>query len=65
MVAGIEKFREFFAGHEDHYAIIGGTACDLLFDAAGLPTPPTASGCSSSDVICVALSCSAYRVCGT
>lgn len=36
MVAGIEKFREYFAGHEDHYAIIGGAACDLLFDAAGL-----------------------------
>ena len=37
MVAGIEKFREHFAGHEEHYAIIGGAACDLLFDAAGLP----------------------------
>lgn len=37
MVAGIDKFREYFAGHEDHYAIIGGAACDLLFDAAGLP----------------------------
>ncbi|MGX9394140.1 hypothetical protein ACWX0K_23815 (plasmid) [Nitrobacteraceae bacterium UC4446_H13] len=37
MVAGIEKFREHFAGHEDHYAIIGGAACDLIFDAAGLP----------------------------
>lgn len=37
MVTGIEKFREHFAQHEDHYAIIGGAACDLLFDAAGLP----------------------------
>jgi len=37
MVIGIEKFREFFSGHEDKYAIIGGAACDLLFDAAGLP----------------------------
>ena len=36
MVTGIDKFREHFAGHEDQYAIIGGTACDLLFDAAGL-----------------------------
>ncbi len=36
MVTGIEKFREYFAAHEDRYAIIGGTACDLLFDAAGL-----------------------------
>jgi hypothetical protein len=37
MVAGIEKFREHFAGHENQYAIIGGAACDMLFDAAGLP----------------------------
>lgn len=37
MVVGLEKFREHFAGHENQYAIIGGTACDLLFEAAGLP----------------------------
>jgi hypothetical protein len=37
MVGGIEKFREHFAGHENQYAIIGGAACDMLFDAAGLP----------------------------
>ena len=36
MVAGIDKFQKYFAGHEDHYAIIGGAACDLLFDEAGL-----------------------------
>jgi hypothetical protein len=36
MVAGIKKFREYFAGHGEHYAIIGGAACDLLFDEAGL-----------------------------
>lgn len=36
MVAGIDKFREHFAGHEDQYAVIGGAACDLLFDDAGL-----------------------------
>lgn len=36
MVKGIEKFREHFTGHEDQYVIIGGAACDLLFDAAGL-----------------------------
>ncbi|MCY4599962.1 MAG: hypothetical protein OXF27_08575 [Acidobacteria bacterium] len=36
MVTGIDKFREHFTAHEDQYAIIGGTACDLLFDAAGL-----------------------------
>src|ERR1700733_4485162 len=37
MVAGIEKFREHFAGQENQYAIIGGTACDILFGTAGLP----------------------------
>lgn len=37
MVAGIEKFREHFVGHEDQYAVIGGAACDLLFDSVGLP----------------------------
>ncbi len=36
MVTGIDRFREHFAPHEGQYAIIGGTACDLLFDAAGL-----------------------------
>lgn len=30
MVRGIESFREWFRGYEDQYAIIGGTACDLL-----------------------------------
>lgn len=33
---GIEKFREHFAGFEDQYVVIGGTACDLLFDSVGL-----------------------------
>jgi len=36
VVTGIERFREHFAGHEQQYAIIGGAACDLLFNAAGL-----------------------------
>lgn len=29
MVAGIDKFREAFAGFTDNYVIIGGTACDI------------------------------------
>jgi len=33
---GIDKFREHFADHEDQYALIGGTACDLLFANAGI-----------------------------
>jgi hypothetical protein len=36
MIAKREKSRERFAGREDLYAIIGGAACDLLFDTAGL-----------------------------
>ena len=36
MVRGIESFRDWFRGHEDQYAIIGGTACDLLMTDGGL-----------------------------
>ncbi len=36
MVTGIDKFRDHFAAHEGQYAIIGGAACDLLFNAPGL-----------------------------
>ena len=36
MVTGIQRFREYFSAHEYQYAIIGGAACDLLFDSAGL-----------------------------
>lgn len=36
MVRGIESFREWFRGYEDKYAIIGGTACDLLMTDEGL-----------------------------
>ena len=30
MVKGLEKFKEHFAGFEDNYVIIGGTACDIF-----------------------------------
>lgn len=36
MVRGIDGFREWFRGYEDQYAIIGGTACDLLMTDGGL-----------------------------
>ena len=36
MVRGIDSFREWFQGYEDQYAIIGGTACDLLMTDEGL-----------------------------
>jgi hypothetical protein len=35
MVKGIEKFKEYFAGYEGNYIIIGGTACDILEEKAG------------------------------
>lgn len=36
MVRGIESFREWFQEYEEQYAIIGGTACDLLMTEEGL-----------------------------
>ena len=36
MVRGLEVFREYFRDYTDQYVIIGGCACDLLFDEAGL-----------------------------
>jgi len=32
MVTGFEGFRSWFHGYEEQYAIIGGTACDLLME---------------------------------
>ena len=36
MVRGIDSFRDWFHGYEQQYAIIGGTACDLLMTDEGL-----------------------------
>ena len=36
MVRGIEKFKEHFKGFEGKYTLIGGVACGLLMDDAGL-----------------------------
>ncbi len=36
MVRGIDSFRDWFQGYDDQYAIIGGTACDLLMADEGL-----------------------------
>jgi len=36
MIRGIDSFREWFRDYEDQYAIIGGTACDLLMTDGGL-----------------------------
>ena len=36
MVRGLAKFREQFRSHAGHYVLIGGAACDLLMEEAGL-----------------------------
>jgi hypothetical protein len=36
MVVGIEKFREYFKDYSGSYIVIGGTACDIIIDAAQL-----------------------------
>jgi len=36
MVRGLERFRDHFAGYSENYVIIGGTACSLSMDEAGL-----------------------------
>jgi hypothetical protein len=36
MVRGLAKFREQFRAHARQYVLIGGTACDLLMEEAGL-----------------------------
>ena len=35
---GLDKFKEYFAGFESQYVVIGGTACSVLFDDAGAPS---------------------------
>ena len=35
MVRGIEIFKEYFAGYDGNYIVIGGTACDILEENAG------------------------------
>lgn len=36
MVRGLEKFRKYFKDFTGSYVIIGGTACDIVIDKAGL-----------------------------
>jgi hypothetical protein len=35
MVRGLNSFKEWFSGYERYYAIIGGTACELLISESG------------------------------
>ena len=32
MVYGLEKFKDYFKGHEEQYVLIGGAACDIAFE---------------------------------
>jgi hypothetical protein len=36
VVAGLERFRDHFREHAHQYALIGGSACDLLMEQVGL-----------------------------
>lgn len=36
MVGGLERFRDHFKEHAHQYALIGGSACDLLMEQVGL-----------------------------
>jgi hypothetical protein len=36
MVEGLDVFREHFRDYSDYYVLIGGTACDLLMNEAGI-----------------------------
>ena len=36
MVAGIDRFRAHFSAHEHQYVLIGGAACELIMEEAGL-----------------------------
>lgn len=36
MINGLESFKERFCGFENQYVVIGGTACNLLFENEGM-----------------------------
>ena len=36
MVRGLDIFKQYFEAYTDNYVIIGGTACDIIIDQAGL-----------------------------
>lgn len=41
MVKGLDVFKKYFEAYPDNYVIIGGTACDLIIEDAGLQTRVT------------------------
>lgn len=36
MVAGVDRFRAHFSGHEHQYVLIGDAACELIMEEVGL-----------------------------
>jgi hypothetical protein len=42
MVTGVDRFRAHFVDHEHQYVLIGGAACELIMDDAGLDFRATA-----------------------
>lgn len=41
MVKGLQTFREYFKDYNDHYVIIGGTACDMILAETGIDARAT------------------------
>jgi len=41
MVKGLDTFRKYFAGYEDQYVLIGGAACDIVFESNDTSFRPT------------------------
>ena len=33
MVKGLDTFRRYFKGYENQYVLIGGAACDIVFES--------------------------------
>ena len=40
MVKGLDVFRSYFSGFEEQYVLIGGAACDIVFDIDSLANEP-------------------------
>lgn len=49
MVRGLNNFKKYFSDYADNYVIIGGTACDIIIEDAGL----TARATKDIDVILI------------
>src|SRR5688572_28118142 len=49
MVRGLSKFKDYFKNFPNSYVVIGGTACELVLEAAGL----TARATKDIDIILV------------